>query len=1852
MRQKEKKLVAVGLLLVFVVALGMLMWVSGRVESGRVAEGVSAESRGSLAGFAATTPSISGLVSSWSFDDECETGGKCADDAGTNSGTPMGNPVFVPGIKGTAIALDGTTSKYVIMNPINNFPSTEITTTFWVKTSDSGDVGIFSYAISSQANAFLIYSSSSLKINIMGTSIDTSVKFNDNQWHQVVVTWRNSDGLLIVYKDGVENERKTGIKTGTTLTSNGALVFGQEQDSVGGGFETGQAFKGLLDEVQLYNRALTADEITALYNSYDIVPAEPTNYVSRWEFDESSATSKDLTDVKGFHNGVLFPATGGTWKRIVDARGVGKVLQFSGNAGEFAEINKTTILPSSALSAEVPGAMLPSALQLQEFTISTWVKVDQLSSDTKYDGIATTRKGDDGWLLGIKNDIRFFTVKTVTSATSADVDDIVFSSATSAGYAVTTAVATAVATASSIGEAAAISAASAEARDAVVAAVSSSIHDVVADAIGDSDADVIRTSVTNTVEDPVNDAVAPLFTNPAVADTIADAAISAAADAVVTAVTPTDKYSALTFPSEKIGKWVHVVATKKGAEQCIYLDGIITPAGCIEDAAATITYDNSASLVFGTRIEPGYTNQAFHGALDDFRIYSSALTTDQIKSLYLNGHTAPCFNKYCPPVNEVEQLLDVESDNSLIQKAKQTLQSYLGSKTLEATTKDIYTAHLPQFRTATSIMNRITDTLSAPENLLYFKHNKKNYLVQLKEAQQYDMTAKISVRSVTGETEEIVQGLATDAGTPLYFSDLSSNKRQVGLDLDTGKEGLEAYLQSLGYYDQQKRLGLVVGVTPFMDFDQIPEWTAVFMNGQPQKFQLDGVADDKKIISISTQGDKILLSIGGSQYPLEGKELKENSEATTHFFDDLETIGIQFTVNKIGDEFAVITFTRLPPSLEQGYEREFTQEIPTTLELKTLRICKTDPPLLAAVTVCDGEENELFDLLDGQPKTVDAFPDVLFFYERESDVNTPKRVQAFHLFRFADDQTTELSTFFAHNLDANRRLALELDGQQYLLQKNSEAKSADLTQLELLRISGNKLGLSSEKWPRYLSSGNSLEETDRGTDFLVKFNLPLGRQINLKLIDDAPLSHQITPVTKAVPDSINLVDLLHTVISTYGSSNILDKTGSTALGIINVDPSDITTFKNFMKIATKKGAVELAWKVPKIIPDIQLNDGFQKGKVLALYDSFAPDISSQEGEFKFTKKAKLFLLYDLNEGSKTHEFSDKHFIIPLFAGGGDAQGGLAFAVDGKYYLLHYAAGLSDAYSNGFDLNSESSELLQLLPLPVSEGATSLVSSLSEDQKTVTFTLNEQKSIQLVFDTDKNKVTFNLVSKEAGDASVAKTLNLMQNFQTSEGELLTSFHPVNILNSDLKVVSIHKDDLQSFQKVMRIASGSKDKELGYRIPQAWGTISGGTYSSAKVLFHYSQIEPMPTAEPTQIRFEKFAKLTLLYDLDEGVKTKAFTGIDLIDPLLAGKEFAIKAFDKYYLLGHESSSAGFTYDQLQLKTLEDGVLQSRDTTVENQASFTVKGGFITLKFDAKTKTLTMSLRKAPAESGEAGDIFAPEKEYSRTILSGLSSNPGIDNVLQVGSLKFYNCDSQTTFAFTESVFFCISSREQRLQKDMPVIENVENGKVLLWYKGMTAAGKKEVALHYVLGEAEDEMELEWETLTDTLALGKSPVILLSGKAYLLMGGTQLNSFALKEIPSAQPPLKVTLTSTSEGEQEAQVSVHGQIMRFKQQLERQQIQLTLDVLPYVLLSPEGVTAKDTDFISALGQPKYSAHAVAEGNFMVVTLKDENGENFFVMKLPFGESRQVLLPNGQVLTVHASIDPAKGEGVRLSKP
>jgi hypothetical protein len=44
------------------------------------------------------------------------------------------------------------------------------------------------------------------------------------------------------------------------------LIFGQDQDTYCGGFETTQSFLGRLDQFRIFNRPLTKEEISALYN--------------------------------------------------------------------------------------------------------------------------------------------------------------------------------------------------------------------------------------------------------------------------------------------------------------------------------------------------------------------------------------------------------------------------------------------------------------------------------------------------------------------------------------------------------------------------------------------------------------------------------------------------------------------------------------------------------------------------------------------------------------------------------------------------------------------------------------------------------------------------------------------------------------------------------------------------------------------------------------------------------------------------------------------------------------------------------------------------------------------------------------------------------------------------------------------------------------------------------------------------------------------------------------------------------------------------------------------------------------------------------------------------------------------------------------------------------------------------------------------------------------------------------------------------------------------------------------------------------------------------------------------------
>jgi hypothetical protein len=65
-----------------------------------------------------------------------------------------------------------------------------------------------------------------------------------------------------VYKNGVLGKTMAVVKNEQEIEAGGTWVIGQDQDSLGGGFETRDSSKGILTEVNVWDRALCSSEIT------------------------------------------------------------------------------------------------------------------------------------------------------------------------------------------------------------------------------------------------------------------------------------------------------------------------------------------------------------------------------------------------------------------------------------------------------------------------------------------------------------------------------------------------------------------------------------------------------------------------------------------------------------------------------------------------------------------------------------------------------------------------------------------------------------------------------------------------------------------------------------------------------------------------------------------------------------------------------------------------------------------------------------------------------------------------------------------------------------------------------------------------------------------------------------------------------------------------------------------------------------------------------------------------------------------------------------------------------------------------------------------------------------------------------------------------------------------------------------------------------------------------------------------------------------------------------------------------------------------------------------------------------
>ena len=95
----------------------------------------------------------------------------------------------------------------------------------------------------------------------------TGVSTNDGYWHHMCVSWEFLAGTWEIYKDGKYQASGYRLKAAHVIKTEGIITIGQDQDSLGGGFDTSQSYTGELTDLNIWDRVLNATEISSLSKS-------------------------------------------------------------------------------------------------------------------------------------------------------------------------------------------------------------------------------------------------------------------------------------------------------------------------------------------------------------------------------------------------------------------------------------------------------------------------------------------------------------------------------------------------------------------------------------------------------------------------------------------------------------------------------------------------------------------------------------------------------------------------------------------------------------------------------------------------------------------------------------------------------------------------------------------------------------------------------------------------------------------------------------------------------------------------------------------------------------------------------------------------------------------------------------------------------------------------------------------------------------------------------------------------------------------------------------------------------------------------------------------------------------------------------------------------------------------------------------------------------------------------------------------------------------------------------------------------------------------------------------------------
>ena len=237
---------------------------------------------GSCAGYTATTiitvksaPDLSAITAT-NLIARYKFSGNANDASGNNNGTLQNAPSLTAdrfGNANSAYSFNGTSQYVSTANSYPNPAAQQFTVSIWFNTTSVTGGKLIGFG-NTQTGLEDNYDRHLYMNNIgqiyfgvytgSAQTIQSSSTYNDGKWHQATATLSSANGLVL-YMDGIQVAANASVTTAEIYTGYWRIGYGNLNGWPSA--PTNQYFTGILDDVEVYHRALSASEVSTLYSS-------------------------------------------------------------------------------------------------------------------------------------------------------------------------------------------------------------------------------------------------------------------------------------------------------------------------------------------------------------------------------------------------------------------------------------------------------------------------------------------------------------------------------------------------------------------------------------------------------------------------------------------------------------------------------------------------------------------------------------------------------------------------------------------------------------------------------------------------------------------------------------------------------------------------------------------------------------------------------------------------------------------------------------------------------------------------------------------------------------------------------------------------------------------------------------------------------------------------------------------------------------------------------------------------------------------------------------------------------------------------------------------------------------------------------------------------------------------------------------------------------------------------------------------------------------------------------------------------------------------------------------------------